>query len=277
MRQGRMNMELVEVNQQRCTKCEICVQICPPKILAMGENGPAAISPQVCIACGHCVAVCPHKAIDNRKTPLVNQPVLKEFPVVNAETAEQFLRSRRSVRCYKDTVVPREDLQKLLEIARFAPTASNRQGVSYIIIEDKEKLKMITAVMIEWMEEQTLNNPAHHWSFPLHINAYREKGIDNILHDAPHLILATTQKNLPKGRENTIFSLTYLELFATALGLGSCWAGLLEMCIFANYQPLLDLINIPQDKEITGAVMVGYPKYNFKRLVDRDPLDVTWL
>jgi hypothetical protein len=37
------------------------------------------------------------------------------------------------------------------------------------------------------------------------------------------------------------------------------------------------LFNIPQDKVITGAVMVGYPKYTFKRLADRNPLDVTWL
>jgi hypothetical protein len=39
----------------------------------------------------------------------------------------------------------------------------------------------------------------------------------------------------------------------------------------------LDLIKIPEDKVFTGAVMVGYPKYSFKRLVNRNPLDVTYL
>jgi len=45
-----------------------------------------------------------------------------------------------------------------------------------------------------------------------------------------------------------------LELFATTLGLGSCWAGLLEMCAFDNCHPLLELFNIPKDKVLTGAV-----------------------
>jgi len=68
-----------------------------------------------------------------------------------------------------------------------------------------------------------------------------------------------------------------LELFANTLGIGSAWAGLFEMCAFSNYPPLLDLFKIPENKLITGAVMVGVPKYSFKRLVDRNPLDVTWL
>lgn len=268
-------MNLIYVDETKCIKCGICTKVCGPGILKMGGNGPEAIHPEVCIACGHCVAVCPQMALDNSKTPLANQSVLKEFPVLNADTAKQFLRSRRSIRCFKPNAVPREQLLKLIEIARFAPTAGNQQGVSYRIVENKETLKKATEVAIEWMEAQG-KNPLR-WSFPHHVRAYRETGIDRILRDAPHLILATTPKNFSRGRENTIFSLAYLELYAPALGLGSCWAGLLEMCLFAKHAPLLELFNIPEDKEITGAVMVGYPQYRYQRLVERNPLDVIWL
>jgi nitroreductase len=89
--------------------------------------------------------------------------------------------------------------------------------------------------------------------------------------------LATANKDFSRGRENTVFALTYLELYATTLGLGSCWAGLFEICAFSGYKPLLELLNIPEGKEITGTVMVGYPQYKYQRLVDRNPLDVTWL
>ncbi|MCB2294661.1 nitroreductase family protein [Clostridium algoriphilum] len=268
-------MELIKVDQSKCIKCGICVKVCPPKVLGMGENGPLAIEPQGCIACGQCVAVCPNTAIDNIKTPLNNQTILKKFPVVDKETAKQFLRSRRSIRCYKDMTVQREQLIELVNSARFAPTASNQQGISYIIVEDKKTLKKATEVVIEWMESQG-ENPLH-WSFPYHIRAYRETGIDQILRDAPNIILAMAPKEMKNGRENTIFSFAYLELFATTLGLGSCWAGLFEMCVFANYYPLLELFNIPKNKVLTGAVMVGYPKYGYKRLVDRNPLDITWV
>jgi hypothetical protein len=49
------------------------------------------------------------------------------------------------------------------------------------------------------------------------------------------------------------------------------------MCAFSNYLPLLQLFNISNDKVITGAVMVGYPKYKYKKLVDRNPLDVLFI
>ena len=270
-------MELIEVNQARCIRCGICTDVCPVRILEMGEDGPEVITPQACIACGHCVAVCPHMAIDNHRTPLANQAELEEFPVLNAATAEKFLRSRRSIRCYKKKSVPQEQLEQLVEIAHFAPTASNRQGVSYIIVQNKELLKKATQLTIEWMEEQLLKETSVHPSFPYHIHAYRNEERDTILRDAPYLILATTQKNFPRDRENTIFSFAYLELFATSLGLGSCWAGLFEMCAFSNHSPLLELFKIPENQLITGAVMVGYPQYNYKRLVDRNPLTVTWL
>ena len=169
-------MDLIRVNREKCTQCGVCVKICPPMILHLEKDGPRVENPQACIACGHCVAVCPNMALDNIKTPLENQVPLKNFPVIDEERAHQFLRSRRSIRCYKDAKVPREQLLKLVDMARFAPTASNKQGVSYIIVEDPEILKKITEVTIQWMEA----NQSQWWSFPLHIRAYRERGIDGI-------------------------------------------------------------------------------------------------
>jgi nitroreductase/NAD-dependent dihydropyrimidine dehydrogenase PreA subunit len=268
-------MELITVNESKCIKCGLCSSVCPSKVLSLQENGPKAINPNNCIACGHCVAICPQSAIDNIKTPLANQIDMKDSPVLDSSTAEYFLRSRRSIRCYKDTQVPKENLLTLVNIARFAPTASNTQGLSYIVIRDKKILEQATEIIIHWMEQQLENSP--HWSFPRHVKTYRETGVDTVLRNAPHLILATSPKDFKNGIKNTISAFSYLELFAPTLGLGSCWAGLFEMCAFSNYQPLLQLFNIPEDKVITGAVMVGYPKYKYKKLVDRNPLDVTFI
>ena len=268
-------MNLIKIDQSLCIKCGICTKVCPTGALCMKENGPQENDSNPCIACGQCVAVCPHGAIDNVKTPLSNQVEIKNSSAINSETAEQFLRSRRSIRCYKDTPVPQEKLSKLVDIAHFAPTASNSQGISYIIVKDKKTLERATKVTMEWMEQQ-LDNPSH-WSFKMHVHNYRKTGIDTILRNAPHLILAIAPRDFKNGRENTIFSFSYLELFATTLGLGSCFAGLFEMCAFSNYYPLLELFNIPTNKVITGAVMVGYPKYKYKRLVDRNSIDVTYI
>jgi nitroreductase/NAD-dependent dihydropyrimidine dehydrogenase PreA subunit len=264
-------MNLINVNQSKCIKCGICASVCPSSVLSIDETGPKVINADNCIACGQCVAVCPHEALDNIKSPIFNQTDIDDFPVLNSNTAEYFLRSRRSIRCYKDTSVPREKLVELINIAHYAPTASNSQGISYIIVENKDLLEKATKLIVEWMEKQ-LEMPSHHWSFLRHVQNYKTAGIDSILRNAPHLIIATAPKNFKNGRENTISALTYAELYATTIGLGSCWAGLFEICAFSNYSPLMSLFNIPEDNVITGALMVGYPKYKYKKLVDRNPL-----
>ena len=267
-------MQLIQVDGERCIKCGICVKACPVGVLKL-EAEVREIAPEACIACGHCVAVCPQAALDHRNNPLVHQVAFTRFPVISEEQGQRFLRSRRSIRSYKNKAVPREKLLQLLEIGRFAATASNRQGVAYVVVEDKGVLQKATELMIQWMEAQ--EKASSHWSFRYHIEAYRKQGSDPILRGAPYLILATTAEGHPRGRENTIFSLAYIELYATLLGLGTCWAGLLEMGLQDSYAPLLKLFNIQEGRRITGALMAGYPEYHYKRLVDRNPLEVTWL
>ena len=49
-----------------------------------------------------------------------------------------------------------------------------------------------------------------------------------------------------------------------------------EMCAFAGHPALYELLAVPEDLTITGAIMVGYPRNRYQRLVDRDPLKVNW-
>lgn len=262
-------MNLITVNKEKCIKCGLCVNECPERILELSENGPSVLCSEECISCGHCVAICPRKAIDNIKTPLSNQISSKKFRKLSPEEAENFLRSRRSVRSYKETPVPREKLINLVNIAHFAPSGHNLQGISYAIIDDRKILNEVVKLVIEEFEK---DNVSINFTKP-----YREKGIDTILRGAPSLILATADSNFPRGRENSIFSLAYLELYAPTLGLGSCWAGMFERVAMKDNSPLLKLFNISKNKKITGAVMVGYPKYNYSRLVDRNPLEFTFI
>lgn len=265
-------MNLTMVNQEKCIKCGFCVNECPTHVFRLGENGPEEVYPEGCIACGHCVAVCPKEALDNRKTPLANQISSKVFPKLSPEEAEQFLRSRRSIRSYRKTSVPRETLTKLVNIAHYAPTGHNLQGISYMVIDDRKILDQAIEVVIGEFEndKQSSQNREHF------IKPYREKRIDTILRGAPNLVLAIADAEFPRGRENSFFSLAYLELYAPTLGLGSCWAGLFERVALKDHSPLLTLFHIPEGKKITGAVMVGYPKYSYPRLVDRNPLEVTF-
>ncbi|MBP2636425.1 MAG: nitroreductase [Firmicutes bacterium] len=269
-------MDLIQVDQEKCTRCSLCVQVCPSRVISMGSQGPEAGNPS-CIACGHCVAVCPHAALDNRKAPLAKQLPMDNEPVLDAETAARFMRTRRSIRCYKKTAVPREKVLQMLEIARLAPTGGNSQGVAYHVIDNATVLRKISAVTVDWMEGQVEQGTAWAKYFDGLVDVYRKTAEDVILREAPCLVIAVTNKRfLDRGRDNTHFSLAYAELYAPTLGLGTCWAGFFGACAASGYQPLLELLNLPPQLAVTGGLMVGFPKYFYKRLVERNPLQVTW-
>ncbi|MTI79542.1 MAG: 4Fe-4S dicluster domain-containing protein [Firmicutes bacterium] len=262
---------MIVVNQE-CTKCGICVEICPIG-LEMGQDGPKLNYAASCIKCGHCVAVCPQGSLDHEMVPINKQVSLGNNQVLDSETAGRFLRSRRSIRKYKNEAVPKEEMLKLLDIARFAPSGGNSQGLSYIVVTDKELLTKLSEATLKWMEEQINKGGALSKTYK---GIVQKTGQDLILRDAPALVIATAPKNFPIGRDNARYSLAYVELYAPTLGLGSCWAGFFEMCAASGYPEIYQLLDIAEDTTVTGAVMVGYPQYKYYRLVDRNPLQVSW-
>ncbi|WP_291637975.1 nitroreductase family protein [Clostridium sp.] len=265
-------MDLITVNEKKCIKCEQCIKECPAGVLKMGEKVPEELANTTCIACGHCVAVCPTGAIDNSKTPISKQVNVKDFLKLDEEQAEHFLRARRSIRNYTDKSVSREKLTKLVNIARLAPTGSNSQGISFVVVEDKKLVEKAVELTIAMIEKSPLKDALKGL-----IRSYKEDGVDTILRGAPNLIITLADKDFSGARGNSISCLTYLELFAPSLGLGTCWAGFFEYCASIKGSTLPKLFNIPEGKIITGAVMVGYPKYTYKKLVDRNPLEVTYI
>lgn len=265
-------MSLITVNEEKCIKCGMCVKECPTRVITLEATGPKEVMPDACLGCGHCVAVCPKEAIDNKKSPLAMQSKIEEGKKLSPEEAKNFLRTRRSIRSYKDMPVEREKLIELVDCARFAPTATNSQGISYLIIDDKETIKLAVEECVNWFA----NSEVWKDRFANKIDLYRKTKIDLVLRGAPSLVVALADKDFYLGRENAISSLSYLELYAPSLGLGSCWAGILEVCAFSDDSSIHKVFNIPETKKIVGAVMVGYPKYSYKRFTERDPLAVSF-
>lgn len=258
-------MSLIKVDNEKCIKCGLCIKECPEHLLRFTENGPREIYPERCIACGHCVAICPKEAIDNQLSPLSQQKNLKDYQKLSPGEAETFLRSRRSVRTYQDKAVPREKLIDLVNIAHYAPSGHNLQSISYVIVDEKDMINEAVRMVIEEFEKAK--------GSPEFTQPYREEGIDTILRGAAAIILAVSDKSFQRGRENSILGLEYLELYAPALGLGTCWAGMFERVAMKENSPCNYLFQIPENKRITGTVMVGYPKYTYSRAVDRNPLE----
>ena len=103
---------------------------------------------------------------------------------------------------------------------------------------------------------------------------YRERGIDIIGRNARQLIFVLARRLNVTGPSNSEQSLAYAELYAPTLGLGTTIMGFIETCARADYAPLRELLQVPQKQVIVGTLLVGYPKYKYNRLVNRQHLKV---
>lgn len=273
-------MALLKVDLEKCDRDGICVAVCPIGILALDpDEGPHTRrgAAQYCLACGHCVAVCPKGALDNARSPLTSHTPLPPGRIIDSDTARLFLRSRRSIRCYADTIAPKDTLLQLMEIARYAPSGHNSQGISYLVVEGRKAIESVCLLVVEWMHETIRQQPrfADQYSLPGIVKAW-ERGEDRILRHAPHLIVAHAPKENRAAPITTCLALAYVELYAPTLGLGACWAGFAQICA-QQYPKLPEWLGIPQGHGVTGMMMAGYPRYPYFRAPSRNPLDIRWL
>jgi NAD-dependent dihydropyrimidine dehydrogenase PreA subunit len=51
------------VDEDRCTGCGNCVEICPSEVYQMEEDKSTPIHPEECIECWACVTQCPAESI----------------------------------------------------------------------------------------------------------------------------------------------------------------------------------------------------------------------
>ena len=54
----------VTINEETCTGCGACVDVCPVEAITLKDDGKAKVDPDTCIDCGVCVTECPVEAID---------------------------------------------------------------------------------------------------------------------------------------------------------------------------------------------------------------------
>ena len=271
-------MELIAVNHETCNQDGICAAVCPAGIIALKEGAPLPIdaADQLCIRCGHCVAVCPTASLTHVDIPLENcTPIVKELGIT-AEQTEQFLRRRRSIRQYKDKSVEKAELNKLVDIARYAPSGHNAQPVEWLVLGDKAELKRLSGIVVEWMRWMLTNMPDVASSMHMDRTVGRyENGYDVVLRDAPAVVVAHAHKANRVAPAACNIALTYLELAATTMGMGACWAGYFNAAA-TTFPPMTEALDLPQDHQAFGSMMVGYPKYRYQRMPSRNEPPITW-
>jgi nitroreductase/NAD-dependent dihydropyrimidine dehydrogenase PreA subunit len=269
-------MDLFEVNQKTCNQDGICAQACPAGLIEFQKDRyptPIAEANELCIGCGHCVAVCPTGSLSHRKMPLAQCPPIKKDFNLSAEQLEHFMRSRRSIRVFKERPVPREELLRLIEMARYAPTGRNSQKVHWLVLSNRDELHRLTTIIadwIRWMIDKMPESTLLDWELKRW-----EAGVDSILRGAPAVIVTHAEKEERIVPFDCAIALTYLELAAASMGLGCCWSGFF-ISAATTFPPMMEALALPEGNQCFGAMMVGYPKFRYHRMPLRNPPDITW-
>lgn len=272
-------MELFEVNKSTCIRDGHCAASCPAALISFprGEYPrPIEGAEGLCIRCGHCVAVCSTASLSHREMPVASCPPVRKKLLLSMEQCEHFMRARRSIRAYKKQPVPRETIQRLIDLASHAPTGHNSQCVEWLVVTDREELHKLSSLVADWMRWMIAQMPEY--ALSLHMDrtlAGWESGRDVFLRNAPLLVIAHAEKDNRLAPAACTIALTYLELASTTLGLGGCWAGYFNAA--ANFSPpLLTALKLPEGHQCFGAMMLGYPKCDYHRLPLRRPPRVAW-
>lgn len=272
-------MNLISIHEQICNQDGLCAAVCPLRLIdhSQGEYpAPIVDADDMCIRCGHCVTVCSTGSIQHRDISATDCTDIRKELLVSAEQCEQLLRQRRSVRVYQDKPVPRERLAKLIDIARYAPSGHNSQSAQWLVIDSREELRKLSGIIADWMRWMLTNMT--NFAFSMHMDRALEgweQGCDIFLRDAPALVIAHADKNDRFAQSTCTIALTYLELAASSMNLGGCWAGYFNAAA-STFPPIMAALSLPEGHQSIGAMMIGFPKFHYKSLPPRKLPVVTW-
>jgi nitroreductase/Pyruvate/2-oxoacid:ferredoxin oxidoreductase delta subunit len=270
-------MALIEFNKETCTKCGACIAACAGSIIIPEKDGYPRLFPgadQFCMRCGHCVGVCPTDSVIHQEMPLERCPPIDKKLEVSFEQVSQLIRSRRSIREFQDKPVPREVIERVIDVARYAPTGHNEQDVQWLVIDNPEELKKLTAIGVDWFRSMSEGNQP--WAMQMQaILRLHEIGLNIFLRDAPAVVVAFAVKDNPIATADCFIATSYFDLAAKAAGLGCYWNGYLYISA-QSFPPMIKAIGLPEGFTPYAALCVGYPRYKYQRVPPRKPARITY-
>ena len=194
--------------------------------------------------------------------------------------AIETIKSRRSIRKYKDTQISKTLIQELIDYACYAPSSHNRQPWSFTVIHDQDKLNNISTDIRNWY------NSFVKLGTPLSFIKEIKKSVDEMkkrvksdkdlfFYHAPAVIIIHAPKKKFYSQDCACASQNIM-LAARASNIGSCWIGFADI-VFNRSLKLKKRLNIPATHKIYATIALGYPeKFPEKALPRKQPM-VDWL
>lgn len=151
--------------------------------------------------------------------------------------------NRRSVRSFKDEMVPRDVLETILKAGTFAATGMNRQSPIILAVTSKalrDRLSEINAQILNGMGRDGSHDP---------------------FYGAPVVLVVLSDKNVPTCIHDGSLVMGNLMLAASELGVGSCWIHRAKETFETEEgKAILKKLGVEGDYVGVGNCVLGYPQ-----------------
>jgi nitroreductase len=189
------------------------------------------------------------------------------------ESLLELVMKRRSIRRFKPDPIPDEYVDKILDVARWAPSGFNMQPWEFVVVRKPElRKKIVEYIQAYWAQVGSMEAARESWQGkPWKASGVLDAGMD--FTTAPVFIILygdpRTRAGLPMGvrydsnRCSLIFTsglastFLYMHLAATTLGLASQWVSAITTP-FASVMTK-HLLGIPPEMETFDMIALGYP------------------
>jgi nitroreductase/NAD-dependent dihydropyrimidine dehydrogenase PreA subunit len=298
----QVKMYEIKIETERCKKDGICAKVCPKSIFVQQEKLtiPELVYEESCIACGQCVAVCPQNAIQHSEFPSNATRAIQFEKMPTTEQVLELLKSRRSIRAFRNKPLANDTIESIIDGARFAPSGHNSQSTEYLVVQDKAVLNQVSAMVIEYLkfEIKRFSNPLFRTMVLLadresaesglhEIPGFKrmvqmfESGADPILKDASVLLVFHARRTIGFADVNAQLALQNASLVAHSMGIGHFYTGWVlapgrAPMARAWNRRIPSLIGIPTGNTLHGALALGYPIPRFKNMIERKPSQIRW-
>jgi nitroreductase len=248
-----------------------------------------------CALCGHCVSLCPTGAIVHHKMDMDNFKDIWKKDILKTDDFIQFIRERRTHRHFINKMIPREDLEKMVDTVRYAPTGGNDQTVEILLVQNPERRKRLSdlavdhvaagvpelARQLEELKESGKGTPEEILQIEKMIRfrefliKAREEGRDPVFYDAPAVAIFHSTVKTVTPKDNCAIASTTMGLLARTMGLETTYIALFENTSNAS-RPIRDELKLPEENKVFSVLVIGYPKFKYSRTVDRKPIRTRW-
>jgi nitroreductase/NAD-dependent dihydropyrimidine dehydrogenase PreA subunit len=287
-------LEIV-IDQDKCTQCGACVMLCTSAVFGYNQEHVEVAAAQECWLCGHCVAVCPTDAIGHSEYSLQECPEVDPAALPSLEALVTALRARRSARVFADRPVSRELVRELIDIARWVPSGGNDQPVDWLAFDAQNRIAALSAQAIE-VFASTARQLRSRWLRPFIRLAYgadtvsaglevvetfeelvrrHAQGKDPIFRRAPVVLVAHVPEGDYFGRDDAVYAAYNLMLAAQRKGLGTCQIGYFKIALDRS-KDLRAALGLPEGHRAEVTLTLGYPEYQFQRLLPRRQPGLDW-